>query len=139
MVHISYKVVVLSQIWLKMGKLGVKLFCKTVFIRQLLSIFDQLGKLQPKMIVYQGPIYMKQPTLSDQTLLCREPTKIGHIFLWRFDPILTLKNDLTRADFGKFSGVLHNIGWSDKGGCSSGIAHWYPIFFSLQGPKRQQS
>ena len=49
-------------------------------IRQLLSIFDQLGKLQTKINVYQGPIYMGQPTLSDQTLLCRKPTKIGHIF-----------------------------------------------------------
>ena len=48
--------------------------------RQLLSFFDQLGKLQPKMIVYQGPIYMEQQTLSDQTLLCREPTKFGQIF-----------------------------------------------------------
>ena len=47
--------------------------------RQFLSTFDQLGKLQPKLIVYQDDIYMKQPTLSDQTL-CREPTKIGQIF-----------------------------------------------------------
>ena len=45
-----------------------------------LDIFDQLGTLQAKMIVYQGPIYKEQPTLSDQTLLCREQTKIGHIF-----------------------------------------------------------
>ena len=37
--------------------------------RQQLSTFDQLGKLQSKMIVYEGPIYMEQPTLSNQTLL----------------------------------------------------------------------
>jgi len=51
-----------------------------VSIRQLLSILDQLGKLQPKMIIYQGPIYTKKLILLDQTLICREPTKIGLIF-----------------------------------------------------------
>ena len=54
--------------------------------------------------------------------------------MWRFDPILTLKNDLTRADFGKFSGVLHNDGWSDKDNCSLGIAYWYTIILDCHLP-----
>ena len=56
-------------------------------------------------------------------------------FLWRFDSILTLKNDLSRVDFGNFCGVLHNIGCFDKGGYSTGIAHWYPIILDCRVPK----
>ena len=39
-----------------------------------------MGTLQPEMIIYQGPIYMKQPTLLHQPILYSEPIKIWHIF-----------------------------------------------------------
>ena len=56
----------------------------------------------------------KKPTLHASNCPCSE--------IWN----LVLKQR-TSEYFGKFSGVLHNIGWSDKGGYPSGIAYLHTI------------
>ena len=112
---------------------------KGIDIRQLLSIMNTWGNCSLKWLYIKDqftwnnqPCQIKHFFAGNQqkldTFLENKTCSLAHYselkkYLWRFDPILTLKNDLTREAFDKFSGVLHNIGWSDEDSCSSGIAY----------------
>ena len=78
---------------------------------------------------------MIKPVLS---VLLANYTELKDFFV-KIWPNFDIENDLTRAEFDEFSGVVHDIGWSDKDGCSSENAHWYPIFLGMVPKKTKIS